>query len=102
MVGGLFPFLAGASLMGAEPSPGCSGAGVHWDVGGHPSHGLGSATHLWVWAASTPGGFPPVSKSRRTAWGLTGAPSSPMPGSHLRMLRRWEWAMVPELPLGDR
>lgn len=94
-VGRFFPFLTGACLMCSEPSPGCRDPGACWDVGGHPSHVPGSTTPLGP-DAHRARGFPTVSE-RRAAQSLSRAPNSPIPGNHLGMLRRWEWAGGPKI-----
>lgn len=57
VVGKFFPFLTGACLMCAEPSPGCRDPGDYWDVGGHPLHVPGSTTspdaHHASWFSSS-------------------------------------------------
>lgn len=79
--------------MCAEPSPGCRDPGAYWGVGGHPSHvssstiPLGPNIHHASWFSSS------VKEKS-----CTESDQSPIPGSHLGMLRRWEWAVVPKYP----
>lgn len=87
VVGKFFPFLTGACLMCAEPSPGCRDPGDYWDVGGHPSHVPGSTTspdaHHASWFSSS------VKEELHRAW------------PELQTAPKRRWAVVPSYSPGD-